>query len=186
MLKLPHIAGLAQGLSIVLLILAPTHNWDNVVEHKTVRSVTPETFGVSPIGSLPGSKIASMTLFTSGFFRPIELCQHFVSVKTPTFLDSRAHGSTSFRGVFEAFRWGHFVPAWSTEFGSNYAGTYFGGVIFAPERVVLTLHGLAFAFRSTTGLGDPTGYLRSTSVEQRATHAAIKLPAGPSPRPDNG
>src|SRR6185436_8681444 len=83
MLHFPHIAWLAKGLSICLLVPAAAHDRNYVVQNEVVRSVTPETFITEPHFSLTASKSESVTLQFSRLVAGRVSSKHLVSVIQP-------------------------------------------------------------------------------------------------------
>ncbi len=182
MFHFPQITWLAESLSVALLIPSATHDWDNVVKHKIVCGVTPKAFCIGPVLALPTRKAVPVTLLISWLRRlVVPMGHHLVTVNAPMFPDSGTHSSTCLRGMPVAFWWGHSLfPVFEPR--CRNAFTHFWGMILAPERVSVALHGLAFTFRRTAGLGDASGYLRTSAVEHFAAHRARELPASSSPR----
>ena len=185
MLQFPHIAGLAEGLSVCALIQPTAHNWDNVVKHKFVSCITPKAFAVSPVFTLPPSKAVSVPLLITWLLWMVELSQHFVAVVLPSVPKGLAHLCLSFRGMLVAFGRPRLGFVWSGPFTGGNECFNFLSVVSAPKGVIGPLHGNTDALTIATGFSYPTGYLRSAPIKDFTAHGTSELLACASPRTDS-
>lgn len=175
----PHIAGLAEGLSVLTNAHPSAHHWNNVVKNQVINRVAPKATSGLPIISLPRREVSSVTKFFAGFVGTGNVGKHLISIETPSLFQSGGNLGSSFWRMLGTLRRAALSSRLSRWISCNLRQGL-RTVIFAPERVISTAHGLALTFGFTAGFGNSTSNVRWATVEAFSTSNALKLLTGSS------